>query len=57
MGLDGQSDSHLGGHGGICNDPHKVKKSAKNGIFEPITPPFNPKTDPIKAAFEIRLSR
>ena len=48
MGLDGQLDSHLGGHGGICNYPFKVRKNAKNSFFEPKTPPLIPKSHPLK---------
>ena len=50
-GLDGQLDSHLGGHRRIGIDPHKVKKFAKIGFFEPISPPLIPKLTPLKSLF------
>ncbi len=43
MGLEGQLGGQLGGHCGMYNNPYKVKKLAKNGIFEPIAPPLIPK--------------
>ena len=55
MGLDGQLDSHLGGHWRIGIDPHTDKMTAENGDFEAI-PPLNTKIAPVKIAVEICLS-
>jgi hypothetical protein len=42
MGLDGQLDSHLGGHWRIGIDPHTDKMTAENGDFEAINTPLIP---------------
>ena len=49
IGLDSHLDSHLGGHRRIGTHPHKVKKFAKIGFFEPISPPLIPKMTPLKS--------
>lgn len=53
MGLDIQLDIQLGTPWHICNYPFKVKKNAKIGIFEPLTPPFNPKFAPLNNPVKI----
>lgn len=50
-GLDGQLDSHLGGHRHIGIDPHRDKMTAKNGDFEAINTPLIPKLTPLKSLF------
>lgn len=42
-GLDGQLDSHLGGHWRIGIDPHTDKMTAEHGDFEAINTPLIPK--------------
>lgn len=53
MGLDGQLDSHLGGHWRIGIDPHTDKMTAENGDFEAIRPPLIPKRVSLKTPLEI----
>lgn len=48
MGLDGQLDSHLGGHWRIGIDPHRDKMTAENGDFEAINTPLIPKRVSLK---------